>query len=71
MRTDEWSPFGIGGRYVAALTLAPAQIEAQQKELGEVTLLTAVSNMAFSAGWVAEQLKYFEQEGVLSSVSTR
>src|SRR6266481_3137025 len=37
---------------------------AQQKELPEVTLLTAVPNFAFAAIWVAEQLKYFEQEGV-------
>jgi ABC-type nitrate/sulfonate/bicarbonate transport system substrate-binding protein len=29
-----------------------------------VVITTAVSNMAFSALWVAEQLKYFEQEGV-------
>jgi hypothetical protein len=28
----------------------------------EVTIATAVSNMAFAALWVAEQLKYFEQE---------
>src|SRR6266511_4174962 len=37
---------------------------AQQKELPEVTLLTAVPNFAFAAIWVAEQLKYFEAEGV-------
>ena len=37
---------------------------AQQKELPEVSLLTAVPNFAFAAIWVAEQLKYFEQEGV-------
>jgi ABC-type nitrate/sulfonate/bicarbonate transport system substrate-binding protein len=37
---------------------------AQQKDLPEVTMLTAVPNFAFAAIWVAEQLKYFEQEGV-------
>jgi ABC-type nitrate/sulfonate/bicarbonate transport system substrate-binding protein len=42
--------------------VSPAR--AQQKELPEVTLLTAVPNFAFAAIWVAEQLKYFEQEGV-------
>ena len=42
--------------------LSPSQIDAQQKELPEVNILTAVNNMAFSAVWVAEQLKYFEQE---------
>ncbi len=35
-----------------------------QKELPEVTILTAVPNFAFGALWVAEQLKYFEAEGV-------
>jgi NitT/TauT family transport system substrate-binding protein len=38
--------------------------QAQQKELPEITMLTAVPNFAFAAIWVAEQLKYFEQEGV-------
>ena len=49
--------------------LPPARAEAQQKDLGEVTFLTAVSNMAFSALWVAEQLKYFEQEGVRAKIT--
>jgi ABC-type nitrate/sulfonate/bicarbonate transport system substrate-binding protein len=40
------------------------QAKAQQKDLPEVTMLTAVPNFAFAAIWVAEQLKYFEQEGV-------
>ncbi len=40
------------------------QARAQQKELPEVTILTAVPNFAFGAIWVAEQLKYFEAEGV-------
>jgi ABC-type nitrate/sulfonate/bicarbonate transport system substrate-binding protein len=40
------------------------ETRAQQKDLPEVTMLTAVPNFAFAAIWVAEQLKYFEQEGV-------
>jgi len=51
------------------LLLPPQRLQAQQKELGEVTILTAVSNMAFSALWVAEQLKYFEQEGVRAKIT--
>jgi NitT/TauT family transport system substrate-binding protein len=43
---------------------AIAHAQAQQKELPEITMLTAVPNFAFAAIWVAEQLKYFEQEGV-------
>src|SRR5258706_7767096 len=45
------------------------QAKAQQKELPEVTLLTAVPNFAFAAIWVAEQLKYFEQEGVRMKIT--
>jgi ABC-type nitrate/sulfonate/bicarbonate transport system substrate-binding protein len=54
---------------LAALTFSSVRVEAQQKDLGEVTILTAVSNMAFSAVWVAEQLKYFEQEGVRAKIT--
>src|SRR5262245_63403696 len=54
---------------LAVLALFPVQIEAQQKELPEVSILTAVSNMAFSAVWVAEQLKYFEQEGIRAKIT--
>src|ERR1043166_9365587 len=46
------------------LWTAVPQAQAQQKEMPEVTMLTAVPNFAFGAIWVAEQLKYFEQEGV-------
>jgi NitT/TauT family transport system substrate-binding protein len=35
----------------------------------EVTIATAVSNLAFAALWVAEQLKYFEQEGVRAKIT--
>jgi ABC-type nitrate/sulfonate/bicarbonate transport system substrate-binding protein len=54
---------------LAILALSPTRMEAQQKELPEVNILTAVSNMAFSAVWVAEQLKYFEQEGIRAKVT--
>src|SRR4249920_3044945 len=47
----------------------PAQAQAQQKELPEVTMLTAVPNFAFGAVWVAEQLKYFEAEGVRMKIT--
>ncbi|HEX6801709.1 MAG TPA: ABC transporter substrate-binding protein [Candidatus Binatia bacterium] len=50
--------------------LLPARIGAQQKEMPEVNILTAVSNMAFSAVWVAEQLKYFEQDGIRVKVTS-
>ena len=55
---------------VLSMTVSVRQAAAQQqKELGEVNILTAVSNMAFSALWVAEQLKYFEQEGVRAKIT--
>ena len=39
---------------VLSMTVSVRQAAAQQqKELGEVNILTAVSNMAFSALWVA------------------
>lgn len=54
---------------LAAFALSPAQTEAQQKDLPEVNILTAVGNMAFSALWVAEQLKYFEEEGIRAKIT--
>lgn len=44
-------------------------IRAQQKDMPQVTIATAVSNMALGAVWVAEQLKYFEQEGVGAKIT--
>src|SRR5687767_6820270 len=41
----------------------------QQKDLPEVTMMTAVPNFAFGAIWVAEQLKYFEEEGVRMKIT--
>ncbi|MBI3001172.1 MAG: ABC transporter substrate-binding protein [Deltaproteobacteria bacterium] len=40
-----------------------------QKDLPEVIIATAVSTLAFAAIWVAEQLKYFEQEGVRAKIT--
>ena len=40
-----------------------------QKDMPEVTIATAVSNLAFAAVWVAEQLKYFEEEGVRAKIT--
>ena len=50
----------------AAVIASAATVWAQQKE--EIVITTAVSNMAFSALWVAEQLKYFDQEGIRAKV---
>jgi NitT/TauT family transport system substrate-binding protein len=49
---------------LAFLWVALPQARAQQKDLPEVSMMTAVPNFAFGAIWVAEQLKYFEAEGV-------
>jgi NitT/TauT family transport system substrate-binding protein len=46
-----------------ALVLGAGSSRAQ-KEMPEVSVMTAVPNFAFGAIWVAEQLKYFEEEGV-------
>jgi NitT/TauT family transport system substrate-binding protein len=40
-----------------------------QEELPQVNVLTAVPNMAFSAVWVAEQARLFEEEGVRATVA--
>jgi ABC-type nitrate/sulfonate/bicarbonate transport system substrate-binding protein len=58
-------PFAlIAALSVMLLICASPHAKAQQKEMPEVSMLTAVPNFAFAAIWVAEQLKYFEQEGV-------
>jgi len=59
----------VGLIALASLIAWPAQGRTQQKDLPEVTIGTAVSNMAFAAVWVAEQLKYFEQEGVRAKIT--
>ena len=60
----------IGALSVLIFSLAAIpQGRAQQQELPEVTMLTAVPNFAFGAIWVAEQLKYFEAEGVRAKIT--
>ena len=54
----------INGALLALALAAAPQARAQ-----EVTVLTAVSNLAFAAVWVAEQLKYFDAEGVKAKVT--
>ena len=49
---------------LVALVLGAGSQARAQKELPEASLMTAVPNFAFGAIWVAEQLKYFETEGV-------
>jgi NitT/TauT family transport system substrate-binding protein len=62
-------PNVIGATFLAILLATAPQARAQQKELPEATVLTAVNNMAFAAVWVAEELKYFEAEGVRAKVT--
>ena len=74
MTTPIGKPKILIGSFAAIIILtflaaAPTRLEAQQKELPEINILTAVNNMAFSAVWVAEQLKYFEQEGVRPKIT--
>jgi ABC-type nitrate/sulfonate/bicarbonate transport system substrate-binding protein len=54
---------------LVSLAFWPMQTRAQQKEPPTVNILTAVGNMAFSAVWVAEQLKYFDEEGIRVKVT--
>jgi NitT/TauT family transport system substrate-binding protein len=57
-------------KHVGLITLgALIALPVKAQQLPEVTIVTAVNNMAFSAVWVAEQLKYFEQEGVRAKIS--
>ena len=56
--------FSIALVAVLALWLGAGSQARAQKELPEASLMTAVPNFAFAAVWVAEQLKYFEAEGV-------
>jgi ABC-type nitrate/sulfonate/bicarbonate transport system substrate-binding protein len=50
---------------VAVLGYSPAR----SQEMPEITIATAVGNMAYSAVWIAEQLKYFEQEGIRAKIT--
>jgi len=58
---------GVALAVLVTLLAAPARAGAQQ--LPEVSLMTAVPNFAFGAIWVAEQLKYFEAEGVRAKIT--
>lgn len=58
----------VGGMVLTAVLAVSSPLQAQQ-ELPEITIATAVSNMAFAALWVAEQLQYFEQEGVRAKIT--
>ena len=64
MRKRTAVAIAISALVFALVAVITPESRAQQKELPEVTILTAVPNFAFAAVWVAEQLKYFEQEGV-------
>ena len=65
----KWSIWIILGTVLAVLLGIIPQARSQQKELPEVTIATAVPNFAFAALWVAEQLKFFEQEGVRAKIT--
>src|SRR3970040_969284 len=65
---DKTYPIAIILALLSLFALTP-QAKAQQKDMPEVTIATAVSNLAFAALWVAEQLKYFEQEGVRAKIT--
>ena len=54
---------------VLAVLFGVASPVRAQKEMPEVTIATAVSNFAFAALWVAERLKYFEEEGVRAKIT--
>ncbi len=57
------------GLMVLALVFGGAPQARAQKEMPEITIATAVSNFAFAALWVAERLKYFEEEGVRAKIT--
>ncbi|MBI2348739.1 MAG: ABC transporter substrate-binding protein, partial [Deltaproteobacteria bacterium] len=54
---------------VLALVFGGAPQARAQKDMPEVTIATAVSNFAFAALWVAERLKYFEEEGIRAKIT--
>ena len=56
--------------FIALALLLGITHEVRAQELSEVTLVTAVPNMSFSAIWAAEQLRFFEEEGVRATVAT-
>jgi len=54
---------------VLALVFGGVPQARAQKDMPEVTIATAVSNFAFAALWVAERLKYFEEEGIRAKIT--
>ena len=64
MRTNRWFCNGAAIMLAGLMFLGVVSEARAQKELPEASLMTAVPNFAFGAIWVAEQLKYFEEEGV-------
>jgi ABC-type nitrate/sulfonate/bicarbonate transport system substrate-binding protein len=67
---NRFQPISVTLAALLFLMALVAPAKAQQKEMPEVTIATAVSNLAFGALWVAEQLKYFEQEGVRAKITS-
>lgn len=61
--------FAIGLTLLVVFVFGITSQARAQKDLPEVTVATAVSVLAFGAVWVAEQLKYFEQEGVRAKIT--
>ena len=54
--------------FIALTSFLGITHEVRAQELPEVTLVASVPNMAFSAIWAAEQLQFFEDEGVRVTV---
>src|SRR6476659_9196200 len=59
--------FAVSGLVV--LIVLPHSARAEQKEIPEITIATAVQTMAYPALRVAEQLKYFQQQGVRARIT--
>lgn len=60
------------GRGLCSLVLflfAMASPARAQKEMPQITIAAAVPGWGFAAVWVAEQLKYFEREGVQAKIT--
>ena len=60
---------GLITGFIAFLTPGLVSPAGAQKEMPEVRIATAVSNMGHAALWVAEQLKYFEEEGLRAKIT--
>ncbi len=58
------------GLWSLLILFAMASAAAAQKQLPQVTIATAVPGWGFAAVWVAEQLQYFEKEGIRAKITT-